>query len=185
MRRWLLRVLLCALGLPVSLSAQTQDAAPLSVDIWGDLGLSVGTYGAWGAFLAFNRGTDSRSWRIRAHAQGNEGWTVEPGRTIRTFGEVAVMRGRAVPWCGDNWCGVYGGLSYVELSTDRPSQVAVQRRTAGLSGEILMVSARRPHLTIGVFANLNPVTPFAGFSLSVSVGSPPVTSDARAARRVN
>lgn len=169
--RTLLLVAVCGSALTTStLRAQT--------DAWADLGVSVGTYDSWGAAVAFTRIGPTRHWRARIHAQGNESWTAVGSKTIRTFGEASIQLGRPVGSCGQNWCGVYLGPAYVETTARRPMQDLASHKTIGMSAEALMVSRRRPHLTVGVFGNLNVHAPYAGMLLSMAIGKVPIRSPA-------
>ncbi len=53
-----------------------------------------------------------------------------------------------------------------------------KHKTFGISAEALMVSHRSPHLTVGVFGNVNRHAPYAGMLLSVAVGKVPNRSPA-------
>ncbi len=162
-------------AMPLSAQAPVPAPRPAATGAWVDLGLSAGTYGSWGAAIGFTRVGASRPWRVRAHVQGNEGWTLEPGKTIRTFGELSLQFGKPVHRCGQAWCAIYLGPAYVESTVKRYLQPLDARKTLGLSAEALIVSANAPHLTFGGFANLNAAASYAGVMLSVSIGKFPHT----------
>lgn len=171
----LIRVILAGMLGPVLLGAQAPvpPAPAPRTAAWVDVGLSAGTYGSLGAALAFTRIGPSRHWRARIHAQGNEPWGAPATFTVRTFGEASLQFGRPVGPCGRNWCGVYFGPAYVELTAKQPMQDIESDKTVGVSAEAIIVSRRFPHLTFGGFANLNPVAPYAGVMLSMALGKVP------------